>query len=295
VEGAIQPLDEIDSPPQNNQGTSSSQSTPATHVDKSPKNSFVQHFKQHVTGIMPAIRVPALPAGKGSRRGTPTASFAESTHAPAPLQALVNDAHEQPTKGSKRDDAIHRAPNDGTPARDNDTFLKRLQRLVRGEQKHVTTAAAIIETPLRVQPNQAYTIRIQLMGRDEPEYPQAGNPQEVSLPWTKGSDTSGRGGLSALVEGDLVHIEVRSAIYQNYAYIVQQTTVAIPASGYAAEVTMPMQPLSSGPNGRRDRLHIFFTDEIRRPLYEKPFVVELFISHLVQPGREGHNVLTIPL
>ncbi len=76
---------------------------------------------------------------------------------------------------------------------------------------------------------------------------------------------------------------------------MQQATVPIPASGYAAEVTMPMQPLSSGPNGRRDRLHIFFTDEMRRPLYEKPFVVELFISHLVQPGREGHNVLTIPL
>ncbi|HLQ29239.1 MAG TPA: hypothetical protein VK140_08385 [Ktedonobacteraceae bacterium] len=285
VEGVIQPLDEIDPPPQNNQVASSSQSTPATHVDESPKNSFVQNFKQRITGIMPAI-----PRSVGRDKSSPYAS--------APSQALVNDAHEQPTKGSARGEAINRIPmavNDGTPARDNDTFLKQLQRLVRGEQKHVTTAAAIIETPLRVQPNQAYTIRIQLMGREEAEFPQAGNPQGVPLPWTKGSDTSGRGGLSALVEGDLVHIEVRSAIYQNYAYIVQQATVAIPASGYAAEVTMPMQPLSSGPNGRRDRLHIFFTDEIRRPLYEKPFVVELFISHLVQPGREGHNVLTIPL
>jgi hypothetical protein len=42
-------------------------------------------------------------------------------------------------------------------------------------------------------------------------------------------------------------------------------------------------------------LHIFFMDEMRRPLYEKPFIVELFISYLVQPGREGHNVLTIPI
>jgi hypothetical protein len=35
-------------------------------------------------------------------------------------------------------------------------------------------------------------------------------------------------------------------------------------------------------------------DELRRPLYEKPFVVEVLVSHLVQPGREGYNVLTIP-
>jgi len=76
---------------------------------------------------------------------------------------------------------------------------------------------------------------------------------------------------------------------------VQQAAVSLPGQGYAAEVTIPMQPLSSGPSGRRDRLHIFFMDDMRRPLYEKPFVIELFISHLVQPGREGHNVLTIPL
>jgi hypothetical protein len=71
--------------------------------------------------------------------------------------------------------------------------------------------------------------------------------------------------------------------------------VEIPARGYAAEVTIPMQALTTGPSGRRERLHIFFMDASRRPLYEKPFVIELFISHLVQSGREGHNVLNIPI
>jgi hypothetical protein len=90
-------------------------------------------------------------------------------------------------------------------------------------------------------------------------------------------------------------IEVRSALYQNYAYIVQRALVTVPADGYVAEVTIPMRPLASGPSGRRDRLHIFFLNEQHQPLYDKPFVVELFISHLVQPGREGHNVLTLPI
>jgi hypothetical protein len=159
-------------------------------------------------------------------------------------------------------------------------LLKHLQQIVLGEQKHGIAAAAIIEIPLRVQPQQTYTIRIQLMGRN--------------IPLLAGSSTS-TSGLSALVEGGLVHIEVRSALYQNYAYIIQQAAVHIPAAGFAAEVTIPMKPLSGGPSGRRDRLHIFFMDEQRHPLYERPFVLELFISNLVQPGREGHNVLTIPL
>ena len=156
------------------------------------------------------------------------------------------------------------------------SLLKRMQRFVLGEQRHATTAAALIETPLRIQPNQNYSIRINVMGRDEPgRDPQAG--------------------LSALGRDTTVHIEVRSALYQNFAYIVQQADVKIPASGYAAEVTIPMYPLSDGPSGRRERLHIHFMDEEGSPLYEKPFVIELFISRLVQSGREGHNVLAIPL
>lgn len=165
------------------------------------------------------------------------------------------------------------------------SWLKRLREFFLGEQQHTTASAATIETPMRVQPNQTYAIRIRLLGRDMPSIPAV--PGE-------GKNTTPQG-LSALIEGEIVYIEVRSVLYQSFAYIVQQAGVTIPAPGYAAEVTIPMQALSSGPSGRRDRLHIFFLDGKRRPLYEKPFVVEIFVSHLVQSGREGHNVLTIPL
>jgi len=157
------------------------------------------------------------------------------------------------------------------------SFLQRVQRFILGEQKHTTMAAALIETPMRIQPTQSYAIRIQIIGRDEV------------------TDETQTGGLSALADGDIVHIEVRLALYQNYAYMVQQADVAIPASGYAAEVTVPMHPLSSSPSSRRERLHIFFMDQERNPLYEKPFVIELFVSPLVQLGHEGHNVLSIPM
>ncbi len=156
------------------------------------------------------------------------------------------------------------------------SLLKRLQSFVLGEPQYTTTAAALIETPMRVQPNQNYSIRINVIGRNTVKNTRAG-------------------GLSGLHEGEKVHIEVRSAIYQNYAYIVQQANISIPASGFIAEVTMPMQPLTSGPSGRRERLHIFFMDEERTALYEKPFVIEIFVSHLVQNGHEGHNVLSIPI
>ncbi|HEX6481619.1 MAG TPA: zinc-ribbon domain-containing protein [Ktedonobacteraceae bacterium] len=163
------------------------------------------------------------------------------------------------------------------------SWFRQLQRFLLGQPQQVTTSAAIIETPLRVQPNQEYTIRMHVMGRDEPVLPPDAK---------RGTQPAG---LSALVHGDKVLIEVRSALYQSYAYIVQRALVAVPADGYVAEVTIPMRPLASGPTGRRDRLHIFFLNEQRQPLYDKPFVVELFISHLVQPGREGHNVLTLPI
>lgn len=163
------------------------------------------------------------------------------------------------------------------------SWFRQFQRFILGQPQSVTAAAAIIETPLRVQPNQGYTIRLHVMGRDEPVLPPGAK---------RGAEPAG---LSALVHGAKVVIEVRSALYQSYAYIVQRAQVTVPADGYVAEVTIPMRPLASGPSGRRDRLHIFFLNEKRQPLYDKPFVVELFISHLVQPGREGHNVLTLPV
>jgi serine/threonine protein kinase len=163
------------------------------------------------------------------------------------------------------------------------SWFRQLQRFILGQPQQVTTSAAIIETPLRVQPDQGYTIRMHVMGRDEPVLPPGAK---------RGAEPAG---LSALVHGDKVLIEVRSALYQSYAYIVQRALVTVPASGYVAEVMIPMRPLANGPSGRRDRLHIFFLNEQRQPLYDKPFVVELFISHLVQPGREWHNVLTLPI
>jgi hypothetical protein len=120
------------------------------------------------------------------------------------------------------------------------------------------------------------------MGRDEPELPPGTKP---------GTPLSG---LSAFGAGSTIHIEVRSALFQNYAYIIQKADVQLPNRGYAAEVSIPLQALAKGSAGRRERLHIFFMDETRQSLYEKPFVIELFISPLVQSGLEGHNVLTIP-
>jgi serine/threonine protein kinase len=154
-------------------------------------------------------------------------------------------------------------------------LLKRLRHFVLGQQQHNTSAAALIETPLRIQPNQSYTIRIQIIGRDAPRQ--------------KGV------GLSGLAQDEYIHIEVRSALYHKYAYIVQQADIRLPGHGFAAAVTIPMKPLSDGPSGRRERLHVYFMDEQHNPLYEKPFAIEIFISPLVQPGREGHNVLPIPL
>jgi len=160
-------------------------------------------------------------------------------------------------------------------------LFEQLKQAVLGEQQHVIAAVAIIETPLRVLPDQQYTIRLNVMGRDQVE------------PSTE--KRRGAGGLSGLVHGDVALVEVRSVLQESYAYVVQMATVTIPAEGYVAEVTIPMQPLSSTPTGRRDRLHIFFLDEQRHPLYEKPFVVEIFVSHHVKRGSEGHHVLTIPV
>jgi len=173
-------------------------------------------------------------------------------------------------------------PTTVAPAQDQ-PLLQRLQRIFIGEQQHNTTAVVLIETPLRVQPHQNYHMRISVMGRDEPGLPPAAPPDmELS-------------GLSALAHGDRVHIEVHTSLIQNYAYILQQADVEIPSKGYAAEVTIPLQAISDGSGTRRERLHINFTDEAKQPLYEKPFVIELFVSSHVQVGREGHNVLTIPL
>jgi len=164
-----------------------------------------------------------------------------------------------------------------TEANKDESFLRRIQRFIVGEQTHSTMAVALIEMPMRIQPTQGYAIRIQIIGRDQQ------------------TNETQTGGLSALTYKDIVHIEVRLALYRSYAYMVQQADVAIPASGYAAEVVVPMLPLASGPSSRRERLQIFFMDKDRNPLYERPFVIEIFVSLFVQLGNEGHSVLSIPM
>ncbi|HVB22376.1 MAG TPA: hypothetical protein VNG51_10555 [Ktedonobacteraceae bacterium] len=265
-EGMEHDLDEQDEPDIAEIASPQSDQNAGLSAQAIPDNSIGQRFKRHITGLLPAIPRSAAP---------------KATNNPPMLNSSVPALIEAPQTTVKSSNGAQPQAKSSTAG--STSFFQHLQRLLLGEQKQETTAAAIVETPLRVQPNQHYQIRIHVMGRTEP----------MIAPDSKNWAIAG--GLSSLVEGDLVSIEVRSALYQNYAYVVQQATVLIPESGYAAEVTIPMHPLSHGPSGRRDRLHIFFMDERRRSLYEKPFVIELFISHLVQPGREGHNVLTIPL
>lgn len=216
-----------------------------THRQESSEQAAAKSaWTQRITNILPAIRAEK-PARKSGRRSTAK------------------------TWQARNESEI--------------SLLKQIQRLILGQQQHTVEAAAIIETPMRIRPDQPYNLRLHIMGRDQP----APHPDA-----RKGAQPSG---LSALVHGEIIQVEVRSVLQQGYTYILQQATVTIPASGYAAEVTIPMQQQPVGATGRRDRLHIFFLDEHRHPLYEKPFVVEIFVSPLVQFGREGHQVLTIPI
>jgi hypothetical protein len=161
------------------------------------------------------------------------------------------------------------------------TWFKQLQRLILGQQQHTMIAAAIIESPLSVQPNQVFTLRIHVMGRDQPTIP---------LDAKAGDQFPG---LSRLMNGDTFYIEVHTVLNQNYIFVVQQATATIPAAGYITEITIPIKPFSSLPSGMRERFLISFLDKQRHTLYEKPFVVEVFVSHLVKRGHEGHHVLTI--
>lgn len=231
---------------------------PARQRSASDQASARIAWAQRITNILPAINVEKPSKVNVERPSKKKAK--KSTEKPAKSQPAWQSKSEGET-----------------------SLLKQIQRLILGQQQHTVEAAAIIETPLRIRPDQPYNLRLHIMGRDEPTpHPDA----------KKGAQPAG---LSALVHGEIIQVEVRSVLQQGYTYILQQATVTIPASGYAAEVTIPMQQQPVGATGRRDRLHIFFLDEQRRPLYEKPFVVEIFVSPLVQFGREGHQVLTIPI
>ena len=185
-------------------------------------------------------------------------------------------------RNAKTPPARQHVPTRPASPKGESSLLKQIQRLLLGQQQHTIQAAAIVETPMRIRPDQPYNLRLHIVGRDEP------------TPHPDARQGTAPAGLSALTHGEIALIEVRSVLQQGYTYILQQATVTVPAGGYAAEVTIPMQQTITT-TGRRDRLHIFFLDEQRQPLYEKPFVVEVFVSPLVQFGREGHQVLTIPI
>src|SRR6266516_4761740 len=51
------------------------------------------------------------------------------------------------------------------------TWFKQLQHIILGQQRQAIMAAAIVESPLRVQPNQIFLLRLHIMGRDEPMLP----------------------------------------------------------------------------------------------------------------------------
>lgn len=240
-----------------------------------------------------ASSLPTLKPRPGSgERNTPPSTSAVSKPAwkdritgilPTTIKPERGKAEEKPRKAEKaaraRKRSSQHAHNEGDVS-----LLKQLQRLLLGHQQHAVEAAAIVETPMRVRPDQPYNLRLHIMGRDAP----------LTVPGAK-KEVQSSGGLSALTHGENIQVEVRSVLQQGYTYILQHASVTVPAQGYAAEVTIPMQPQPGGANGRRDRLHVFFLDEHRNPLYEKPFVVEVFVSPLVQFGREGHQVLTIPI
>jgi serine/threonine protein kinase len=247
------PVEQADEKEAKDSQQSPSESETASLPPENSLNAPPLTLKQRITGVVPAITFEWLKKNRG-----------EKVSASSPV-----DNEETIDTASLKEAAI--------------AWFQQLQRIILGQQQRAIMATAIIESPMRVQPDRVFTLRLHIMGRDESAF-------------APGAEKGDRhAGLSSLVHGDTISIEVRSVLHQSYAYIVQQATVTIPAAGYVAEVMIPMQPLSNAPTGRRDRLHIFILDGQRRPLYEKPFVVEVFVSHLVKRGQEGHHVLTIPV
>jgi serine/threonine protein kinase len=174
------------------------------------------------------------------------------------------------------------APNIPSQNESTTSWFKQIQRIILGEQQHTMNAAAIIESPLGVQPNRIFVLRMHILGRDE---------QTTPLDLTEVDPSPG---LVRLKNGDTFSVEVRAVLNQNYTFVVQQATATIPAAGYIAEITIPIKPISNLPRGMRERLLISFRDKQNQPLYEKPFKVEVFVSQHVKRGHEGHHVLTIP-
>jgi serine/threonine protein kinase len=244
-------------------------------------------WKKRITGLLPTTRPeeqPPIEIIKESTKRAPKEQQQTAIVKESPAQEKTEEQASKP-KGSKKAARTKPKMPATLPVQSSDdvSLLKQFRRLILGQQLHKIEAAAIIETPVRVRPEQPYNVRLHIMGRDEPTpHPDA----------YKGAEPAG---LSALCHGEEIQVEVRSVLQQGYTYVLQKAPVTIPANGYAAEVTIPMQPQGGTSTSMRNRLHVFFLDDQHQPIYEKPFIVEVYVSPLVQFGREGHQVLTIPL
>ena len=96
-------------------------------------------------------------------------------------------------------------------------WLQRLQHYFLGQQQRSMFAAAIIESPLSVQPDQIFRLRIHIMGRDEP------------ITSLEAHETDTTSGLSRLMNGDTFTIEVRTVLNQNFTFVVQRAIASLPA------------------------------------------------------------------
>lgn len=152
-------------------------------------------------------------------------------------------------------------------------FLARLQRFLVGEVT-VADIAGSIEGPLRLAPQQKYTLRIRIMGRD--------------------TAVGEHGGLSSLANGDEVNIMICSALDERFTYLMREIVVAVPAHDSLLEVNVPLIAIDSEHYWHRERIQVYFFDMLDQPLYEKPFAFDLMVSPRVSPGREGYVALTIP-
>src|SRR5260370_6906599 len=152
------------------------------------------------TGMLPAITFERLKESQGRQAPASTQPIVEATNPPQPT-SNISDTNATDTTPKKE-----AAP----------PWFKQLQRTILGQQQRKIMAAAIIESPLRVQPDQSFALRLHIVGRDEP----------TPAPGARQGDHPA--GLSSLVHGNTALIEIRSGLYQIFPYLFSQTTITIP-------------------------------------------------------------------
>src|SRR5260370_19753551 len=178
----------------------------------------------------PLFRLPQ----KESRGRRAPASTQSTVHATNATEATSDTSDTRDTSDTSDTNATN--ATDITPKKEAaPPWFKQLQRVILGQQQHKIMAAAIIESPLRVQPDQSFALRLHIVGRDEP----------TTGPGARQGDHPA--GLSGLVHGNTALIEIRSVLYHGFAYLVQQPTVTIPTLDYVADSRIPTLPLSATP------------------------------------------------